>query len=168
MVANENKGNEKLFNNNEYNTIMVGTNGKQSNNEQLELIVNLLVNPANKEVKNEILSTLYKQSESGLEILIKAISNPDYKEHKNVLLSACWESGLDCSKHFSFFVNVAINDDYGSAIEAITIIENTEEILPTEELNSNKQKIEKIIEGSGAKRELLKTLLTIIDSKIKQ
>ncbi len=58
--------------------------------------------------------------------LIEALQNPDYKDVRFIIIGAFWQSGLDVSEHLSIIVEAATTGDYMTAVEALSVIENTE------------------------------------------
>ena len=58
-------------------------------------------------------------------LLVSAIQDKKYQSIRNLLLSACWQNGLDYHKDVLVFANILLKDDYATAIEAFTVIENS-------------------------------------------
>lgn len=82
----------------------------QSNDEQI------------KKEANSFLNDLNEQEVAPL--IIDAIKDKKYKNEKNILLSACWQSDLNFTEYAEDFVNIVIHDDYLTAFEAFTVLEN--------------------------------------------
>ncbi|MCW3085497.1 MAG: hypothetical protein JWP12_2863 [Bacteroidetes bacterium] len=119
---------KKYFDSKEYATAIIGNEGGEPapavSESKISTLISLLVDPANKEVKEETLITLKK--EKGTELLLMAIASPKSENNKHILVAACWESEMNFSKYLPFFVLLALQDDYLISLEAITVIENME------------------------------------------
>ncbi len=57
-------------------------------------------------------------------VMVDAIKDNNYLAIRKELLASCWQSGLDYHEHIMVFINVALKDDYASAFEAYSVIEN--------------------------------------------
>lgn len=116
----------------------------EGSEEVLEPLFDLLVSTNNDLIKDEVFKLLNNvKNKNSVDIYVEAIANPKYNIYKPELIAACWENGLDFSKHLSFFVDEVINEDYLVGIEAITVIETFNPPFNTEELNLNIAKLEK-------------------------
>jgi len=58
------------------------------------------------------------------QMLIEKLTTATRSSEKSNLLRICWESAIDFSEHLSLFVEILLNDDFISALEASTVIEN--------------------------------------------
>jgi hypothetical protein len=93
-----------------------------------------LTDPANKALKEGTLLTLKK--EKGGNILLLAIASPNAKEVRHKLVAACWESEINFSHYFSFFVLLALDPDYLVSLEAITVISTMEGPFKNEDVKA--------------------------------
>jgi hypothetical protein len=87
--------------------------------------------------------------------------NPDTK---SMLVSSCWQSGLDYSDYSADFAKIFTEGDYVTAIECLTVIEESVHRLTT----GNKAEIMKIIMDNpcapvNEKTALYKELLALLD-----
>ncbi len=134
---------KKYFNSKEYATTIVGNTEEVSipvtNEDKISALISLLTDPANKDVKEEILLTLKK--EKGGDTLLIAIASPKAKEVRHILVAACWESEINFSKYLPFFVLLALDDNYLISLEAITVIENMEGPFTPSDVTNAIQKI---------------------------
>ena len=69
-------------------------------------------------------------------MLIESIRNTRSKTDKAKLLAAIWESGVDVSRHFIYLTELACENDFLTAMEALTIIQNMEEKIEEKTLAS--------------------------------
>ena len=123
---------KKYFDSKEYLTKIIGAeaDGSVPINEGLESttideskisnLISLLTDPVNKEFKEITLLTLKK--EKGGNILLLAIASPKAKNVRPKLVAACWESEINFSPYISFFILLALDNDYMVSMEAITVI----------------------------------------------
>lgn len=156
-------GNEKFLNPKEYNTIHIGGefDDFENNKKPLSNLISLLTEANNKELKEDALKLL--KEKGGIELLVAAIKNVDLKEHKCKLIAACWEAGIDCSSYIAMFVDLAIKEDYLTSLEALTVIENMEGPFAENVLKESQTKIEKALQSEQSEKQgLIKELLEII------
>lgn len=153
---------EFYFDQSQFNTLMINTDEFAKKNEaEIRNLISLVTSKETEE-KREALKLL--KVEKGQEMLLYAIASPEFKEYRAKLLAACWESGLDFTKYFEFFLQLVLNADYQSSLEAITVVENMEGKIP-EELRT--LAIEKLLEAVAAgneKSELFKDLVAHLNS----
>jgi hypothetical protein len=116
---------KKLFNEEEYSTLIIARDGfSKKENNAADLLEGLL----DKEItraESEAIFLKLKESNS-VELMIDAIKNAQRIEEKTILTAACWESCLDFTTHFLFFVELSCNDNFLLAHEGLTVVENTE------------------------------------------
>jgi hypothetical protein len=78
------------------------------------------------QVRNEILKFLTEmKSEEAAPIIAESLHSNDYGDYLPALVAACWQSGLDFSKHLRIFAGIFIRGDYMAALESFTVIEES-------------------------------------------
>ena len=155
---------EKFYDENKYSTLLINTEEfSKKNKSRVKDLVDLFV-LGDRESKDEALK-LIKEFE-GKEILLEAVAQPEFLEHRAVLVAACWESGLDFTRFFDFFMYLCLASDYLVTLEAITVIENMEEKIPAEILTIALEKLDEAIAGNDDKKILLEDLKTILAAKM--
>ena len=124
---------KKLFNEEEYNTLLINRDGfSKKQNDVADLIHTLLEKTTTRVESEEIFKTL--KDKNAQEVLVNAIKQCDRISEKIKLTAACWETCLDFSKHFLFFVELACNKEFALSMEALTVVENCEEPLINQEI----------------------------------
>ncbi len=79
------------------------------------------------EVKKETLALLNTvKSDNAQSYFIEAIGNNQYEKIRKDLLAACWQNSLDFENYLPFFVHIIIEEDFETAFEAFTIVDNFE------------------------------------------
>jgi hypothetical protein len=122
---------EKLLDPKAYNTVFISLEDEyKAKKEQLGTLVELLCDDRHKADRNEILALL-KREPKAKELLISAIAESK-GEDKRKLLIAFWEADLECAPYIDFFTDIVIKDEFPVALEALTSIENTQEIIGPE------------------------------------
>jgi hypothetical protein len=71
---------------------------------------------------SELLNDL--KTQEAAELIISALKNDKYKPIRNFLTAACWQNGLKYHEEYQLFAKILIEEDYLTAIEAFTVIEN--------------------------------------------
>src|SRR6478609_5403424 len=118
---------KKLFNEKEYSTLIINRDGfNKKENNTADLIESLLEKEITREESEAIFSKLKEMQATTL--LVNAIKNAKRIDDKSRIIAACWETGLDMSTDFLMFVEYACHDDFQLALEALSVVENTENI----------------------------------------
>jgi hypothetical protein len=153
---------EFYFDQNQFMTLVVNSEEfAKKNVEQIKNLVEVL-SSSSREDKDEALRILKK--EEGQELLLHAIAKEEFRDHRAVLIAACWESGLDFTKHFDFFLYLSLNADYLSSLEAITVIENIEGKIPDELKKLALEKLNEAIAAGNEKSDLFRDLIETLNS----
>lgn len=162
-MNSDSENTKKYFNPDQYNTVIVNQESKKNSREQnKEQLIELLTKTENKDTREDALKRI-KQMPNALETLIKFIDKYKSSDQKIPLIAACWESGIDCSPRFSYFINLAIKEDYLCCIEALSVIDGIEQPVNEKELNDCIELLNSAIEKEKSnKKELLKQLIEII------
>jgi hypothetical protein len=72
---------------------------------------------------------------------MRAIEDDKYKGIRKTILTACWQNGLDFSTFLPVFIDLVIHEDWETAFEAFTVIDNFEFLPGTEIINFSITKI---------------------------
>ena len=130
----ENENAEKYFNEEQYNTVTVGSDSHQSPLKEENFVKTLLnlLDSGNPDDKDAALDLLKK--ENAVDYLLQAIKATASNDKKAVLPAACWESGLSFKGHHPFFMEYALHANPLVSLEAITVLDTNRETIPKEEL----------------------------------
>lgn len=121
----------------------------------------------NEEIINNVVD-IYRgiKDQAAVPFLIEVLENSQSFGNRSSIVAACWESGLKFDSHLSFFVDLAIRENYLVALECTTLIENMGNDIPETELMTNISKIKQNLEpGEDKKDELLVALIGILEEK---
>lgn len=148
---------DKLFNENEFSTLIINREGfTKKENNTADLIEALLEKENTREEDENIFSKL-KEAKSQ-RVIVEAISSAKRIEDKRKLTAACWECGLDFTPYFLDFVALVVQPDFQLALEALSVVESIEEPLDETTLtrgleiaqtvkSDNKELVEDLIEN---------------------
>ncbi|HQQ95190.1 MAG TPA: hypothetical protein PLQ93_11590 [Bacteroidia bacterium] len=118
-----------LFDKKKYNTLLIGregfTTGEQDLSDELEVLFEANLSRERAEAIFDLIKI--KGNAAFLVSVIRAMSSD---EHKAILCAACWESGLDFSTEFLFFTELVCAEHYRLAMEALTVLQSSENIPP--------------------------------------
>lgn len=124
---------KKLFNEEEYSTLIINRDGfSKKQNDMADLIHTLLEKNTTRIESEEIFKTL--KEKNAQQILVDAIKQCDRISEKIKLTASCWETCLDFSNQFLFFVELACSSDFALSMEALTVVENCEEPVINQEV----------------------------------
>ena len=135
----------KLFDENEYSTIIIGSEGmskKDTNNADLVTI--LISSRSSREQKDEALVGLKENKAQSF--IINAISKTKNPAHKALIVASCWETGLDFSKDYLFFIDLICATDFLVSFEAFTVIQEMEAEIDEATLQQALVKLKKVKE----------------------
>ena len=109
----------------------------KGNKLYIPLLFDLLNSSPEPEIESEIKNLLgtVKDKET-INAFMRAIENDRYKTIRKSILTACWQNGLDFSTFLPVFIDLVINEDWETAFEAFTVIDNLE-YLPADEIIKN-------------------------------
>ena len=118
---------KKLFDENEYSTLIIDRGGfNKKENVTADLLEDLL-NPEITRNESEAIFSKLKEA-NAQKLLVTAIEKAERVEEKILITAACWECGLDFSNDFLFFVGLACNENFKLAMEALTVVENSDHV----------------------------------------
>lgn len=118
------------------NVVISAIEGIQNKGNRLyiPILFDLLNSSPEPEIETEIKNLLgtVKDKET-INAFMRAIEDDRYKPIRKSILTACWQNGLDFSTFLPVFIDLIINEDWETAFEAFTVIDNLE-YLPGEEI----------------------------------
>lgn len=138
---------EKLFDEKEYASIIIGSEGiskKDTNNS--ESIAILINSKSTREEKDEALKQLKENKAQAF--MINAITKTKHNSHKVMILAACWETGLDFSAYYPFFIDLICVNDFSVSFEAFTVIQEMDAETDNTTLKTSLTKLKQVKEPS--------------------
>ena len=136
---------EKLFDEKEYSTIIIGHEGmskKDTNNADAVTI--LVSGKSTREEKDEALKFLKENNAQAF--ILNAIAKTKNPTQRALIIAVCWETGLDFSKDYSFFINLIGDKDFLVSFEAFTVIREMEAEIDRDTLLQSLNTLKKIKE----------------------
>ncbi len=134
---------------------------EQGNKLYLPILFDILLSGNDPEVITEISDLLGNiKDKTSVPILTGALEDEKYSPIKKTILSACWQNGLHYHDYLPTFVNIVINDDWETAFEAFTVIDNMEFLPGGETIGQTKRLIAPVLEtASEQKKYFLQEIL---------
>lgn len=155
---------EKLFNPDNYSTIIVGKEGLTKKQIDLNtLIFSLNESEISNQEKIDILAKIKEQN--GKTALLNCINSVDDYSKKAIFVAACWEIGFDFTNEILFFIELACINDYNICLEAITVIQTIENSISHTELNTAIEKVKKVLSQNTNTSLLLTDLINWLNDK---
>jgi len=137
---------------------------ENGNPDYMPFVLEILHSTDNEEIKKKILNLFSElKQRKAIPELMKALENKEYKNEWNNILQSCWENGMDYSKFLPVFINLAISEDFMTALDSCTVITGmTGEILEST-FNTESRKIkEALLTEKSKKREILMDILEFL------
>ncbi len=129
--------------------------------EILHDLAELLDNGDNESIENAAFHVLNDlKDQNAAVVLIALIEKYRGRKILNRLVCSCWQNGLDFSPHLSLFIDLAIDENYLTSIEALSVIEENIDKLDDAERHEKVGYINKHL--SNVNEEKLKILEQII------
>jgi hypothetical protein len=114
----------------------------KGNKLYIPMLFELLNSSPEHEIETEIKNLLGTvKDKTSVNSFMRAIEDDKYKGIRKTILTACWQNGLDFSTFLPVFVDLVIHEDWETAFEAFTVIDNLEFLPGAEIINSSITKI---------------------------
>ena len=134
---------EKLFDEKEYATIIIGSEGmSKKDTSNADFVTTLVSSKSTREEKDEALIALKENNAQSF--VLNAIAKTKNLSQKALLIAACWETGLDFSKDYQVFIDLIAHENFLVSFEAFTVIQEMEAEIDAETLKSSLSKLKKI------------------------
>lgn len=139
---------------------------KHGKAEAIPHLIKLYKNTSNEEVKSNLQDFFFDLKEqSATEAIIQEIENETSVELKTFLISIFWQSNLDASEHLQFLINQAIQGDYMTCVEVLTLIDSFDTTFQEEEIQDIDFDLADAIDSEdGDKKDILITLKNALPS----
>jgi len=134
--------------------------------EILPHLFKLYFTTASKMIRTEILSLLndLKDKKSG-PYFIEAVRTYKGQENYQKIVSACWQNGLDFSNDLKIFIDLVIEQDLLTAIEAFSVVEgNISEVSSPEREKFAIYIRSKLCAVDNSRKNLLNELLHVVEN----
>ena len=123
-----NKEIQKLLNSDKTSDIEKGLEliSKKGTVKELSLVCNLLNQSGIDHLETRIIELIssIKDKNANSIIVDSIIEIKNHKGKLRAILQSCWQSQLDFTQHLMLFTEIFIENDYITALEAFTVIEN--------------------------------------------
>jgi hypothetical protein len=138
---------EKLFDENEYSTIIIGNEGmSKKDTSHADAITMLVSSNSSREEKDEALKHL--KDNNAQAFILNAISKTKTSTQKALVIAACWETGLDFSKDYSLFIDLICDKNFHVSFEAFTVIQEMEAEIDQDTLKKSLITLKKVKDPS--------------------
>ncbi len=119
---------------------------EKGNKLYIPLLFDLLNSSPEPEIETEIKNLLGTvKDKSTVNSFMRAIEDDKYRKIRKTILTACWQNGLDFSTFLPVFIDLVIHEDWETAFEAFTVIDNFEFLPGAEIINISIAKINEAI-----------------------
>jgi len=136
--------------------------------KEMPLLIRIMAVTRHEKVTQDIENWLasIKTNEAAV-IMAEALVDPDLSSIRAALVRASWESQLDFSHHLLLFAHLMITGDYGLAVEAFSVIENTcmEHPVPVERINELTSQLKNSLpDQPESKQRLVRELILVLEN----
>lgn len=128
---------KKLFDPEQYNTLIVANEGELEGG--FDKFFDFVLNRENINFKEDALA-IFKQ-EVSIDAVVDYLNTETDEKKRIQILCTVWEAGLNATKHIPYWVNCAINGTFEECIEVLSIIENIETTIDSKEIEEQQKKL---------------------------
>jgi hypothetical protein len=125
---------KRLFDSKDYSTVIVNRDGFTNKDNEVANLMSEIVECSKQTIDTfdafAKLKTLNAASE-----MVKILGQSGDADDLGRLVAICWESGVDFSTYMTFFSALVCHPDYSVAMEALTVIEESEGPFKKEDLD---------------------------------
>ena len=116
------------------------------------------------QLKDEILNLLNDiKDPEAVPVFMEGVKEYRGKKGFDQLVSACWQCGLDFSAYMDEFIELVIEDDYYTSLEAFSVIEENVSLLSSQQRTARLELVRSKLELlSPEKRLLVNELLSLL------
>lgn len=131
----------ELFSTNQATVISAIHKVREDGNKlYIPLLLDMLLFNKEKEIATEVSNLLANiKVKAVAPIFAEALETEKYAAIKKTILTACWQNGLHYHEYLPVFTNIVINDDWETAFEAFTVIDNMEFLPDGEDIEQTKR-----------------------------
>jgi len=124
-------------------------------------------NNSSQQIKDEIFRLWCDlQLQESVDVIIDVIEKNEFADIKREVISSCWQSKLEF-KDLVPFINTVINDDFETAIEAFTVIDNNAFQVSKANLTEHIQQLKSAFATiSEDKKELVKQIIVMLEDAL--
>ena len=132
--------------------------------DYLPELLKLLNESGKEEIRSELAQFLCDIRDKGcIPYIIDSLNDDKFQHVKNIIVSACWQSRLNYSDHIDTFIQIFIKEDYLTALEAFTVIEESILDIPEAKIEEYRNRLISSIEDIDTeKKPLLKELINLM------
>jgi hypothetical protein len=133
----------KLFDEKEYATIIIGSEGMSKKDiSNADFVTALVSSRSSREEKDAALIALKENNAQSF--ILNAIAKTKNLEQKALLIAACWETGLDFSREYAVFIDLICHDNFIVSFEALTVIKEMDASIDKLTLQASLKKLQKV------------------------
>lgn len=140
-------------------------NRKEGNATSFKALLELLKDTDEPTVEAAIIEFLYDlKDEESIPVLIDAIQDEDYAFYHSFLVASFWQSSIDGADYLEVFVKAAIQGEYMTALEALTVVENFDSAFAQIDLMDYESELNEAVEEeeNEDKKALLISLADVV------
>lgn len=102
----------------------------------LEALLEVLCFTNDNDVRASIIALLDDlKDEQSVPVILKVIKNGKCMNDRGAIIASCWKSGLNFSSHLKIFLAIFIEDEFTTALEAYSVLENNIPDLPRTDID---------------------------------
>ena len=140
-------------------------NRKEGTAKTFKAMLNTLRDTDEPAVETAIIQFLFDlKDEESVPLLIDAIQDEEMSYYQSFFVAAFWQSALDGSEHINVFVKAAIQGEYMTTLEALTVVENFDSAFSQSDLLEYETDLNEAIEKeeNEDKKALLISMIEVI------
>ncbi len=134
------------------------------NKDILPAVIDLISSDISHQITDACVGLLNDlKDKSSAQVIAEELIRNRKRKNLDRIVAACWQNGLDYSAYIDLFIDMVMKEDYPTAIEAFTVVEENIHQLTAGERENKALFIEHKITGSDSdKSALLRELVSVV------
>jgi len=141
---------------------------KVSGLKEMRPLIRIMASTPDEKIRQDIESWLASiKSKEAPQVLAESLLDPELSTIRIPLVRVCWESQLDFTPHLMLFIHLLMTGDYGLAVEAFSVIENTcleRPVSPDRIEEMSVQLKSSLPDQTDAKQRLIREMIVILET----
>jgi hypothetical protein len=130
-------------------------------------VLEIFINSDDEVLTDGLKNILFEiKSKTAVDHIFKVIAKDKSKGKRDILVSIIWQAGLDASNYILDLVDIAIENDYLTCLECLTVIENFDTEFTEEDVLKSMSILKDAVSKRDDKMELLHGMHEVIQNFI--
>lgn len=137
------------------------------NDKAVAPLIDAMVSTKSDKVYQALRKMLFElKAPNASQAIATSLRSSNTQGHRNVLVSAYWEAGLESAPHLDLFVDLALEEDFETCLECLTVIENMGTGFDEAQVFPHIKRVKEAIGNDDRKDMLYKSLVEVLQDLV--